>query len=78
MAQEKWDDYTEARDSMLLATHTSLAPWHCVRANHKKAARLALMRHLLVTIGCKPDTAPDPAIVFPFEASALTDGRLER
>jgi hypothetical protein len=63
---------------MLLATHTTLAPWHCVRADHKKPARLALMRHLLVATGCKPDRAPDPEVVFPFEASALGDGRLAR
>ena len=78
VAQEKWDAYTEARDSMLLSTHTALAPWHCVRADHKKPARLALMRHFLTLIGVKPDKKPDSAVVFPFEAACLTDGRLER
>lgn len=78
VAQEKWDAYSEARDQMLLSSHTTLAPWACVRADRKKAARLALMRHLLISLGCKPGESPDPTVVFPFEASALTDGRLAR
>ena len=43
---------------------------------------LAVMRHLLNGIGC-PAIArkvedPDPEVLFPFEAAALKDGRLER
>jgi len=53
-----------------------------VRSDHKKPARLAVLRHLLNAIGC-PTIArkvedPDPEVLFPFEAAALTDGRLER
>jgi polyphosphate kinase 2 len=81
-AQKRFDAYTAARDAMLTRTHTPPAPWVCVRANHKKDARLAVMRHLLNGIGC-PAIArkvedPDPKVLFPFEAEALTDGRLER
>lgn len=46
-ALTKWDDYTEARDSMLKETHTDYAPWTVVRANDKKRAHLNLIRHLL-------------------------------
>ncbi len=81
-AQKRFDAYSEARDEMLTRTHTEAAPWTCVRSDHKKPARLAVLRHLLNAIGC-PDISskvedPDPDVLFPFEAKALTDGRLER
>ena len=84
VAEDRWKDYTKARDRMLLATHTPYAPWICVRADHKKPARLAIIRHLLLTLGGKDKTLRkvagenDPAVLFEFEAAALADGRLER
>lgn len=82
VAQTKWDDYTTARDTMLTRTSTPIAPWTCVRADHKKRARRAIIQHLLrelapSEIGAKAD-APDPDTLFTFEASAIGDGRLER
>lgn len=47
---EKWDAYTEARDSMFARTHTPHAPWTVVLANDKRRARLAVIRRLLATI----------------------------
>ena len=47
VAQDKWDDYTAARDTMLAATHTDIAPWTCVRADKKAKAHEAVIRHLL-------------------------------
>lgn len=82
VAQEKWDDYTAARDEMLRRTHCEEALWVCVRADHKKAARLNIMRWLLQAAApkkiCKGLTKPDPDVIFPFEADALSDGRLAR
>lgn len=82
VAEEKWDDYTVARDTMLSRTSTPLAPWMCVRADHKKRARRAIIRHLLrelappeIAAGIDP---PDEETLFRFEASAIGDGRLER
>lgn len=80
VAQTRWSDYSAARDTMLARTHLPIAPWHVVRANHKKPARLAVMRHIIRTlappaIAQKVDD-PDPAILFPFDEQALTDGRL--
>lgn len=46
-AQQYWDDYTAARDAMLARTHHPLAPWILVRADHKRKARLNLIRDLL-------------------------------
>ena len=81
VAQEKWDAYTSARDAMLIRTHTAAAPWTIVHTDHKKAARLNLIRDLLRRIDprhAEEIEVPDPEVVFPFEAAALTDGRLER
>jgi polyphosphate kinase 2 len=82
VAQKKWDEYTAARDDMLTRTDQVAAPWICVRADHKKPARLAIIRHLLLTLAPKSVRkdveAPDPTVLFPFEASALADGRLAR
>jgi len=82
VAQKKWKAYSAARDTMLERTHASIAPWHIVRADHKKPARLAIIRHLLQRIA-PPDVIADidpadPDILFRFEAEAIKDGRLAR
>jgi polyphosphate kinase 2 len=77
-AQKRWKDYSKARNEMLLRTHTAAAPWICVKADHKKRARLNIIRHLLHTLGC-PEVKvewPDEQVLFPFEKAALKDGRL--
>jgi polyphosphate kinase 2 len=42
-----WYDYSLARDLMLAATDTEYAPWHLVRSDDKKRARLNCLAHLL-------------------------------
>jgi hypothetical protein len=53
-----------------------------VRADHKKRAHINVMRHLLHALASpklsKTIDPPDPDVVFPFEAGAIKDGRLER
>ena len=49
-AQEKWNEYTEAKEQMFLATDTKHAPWFVVDSNNKKRARLNFMTHLLKQI----------------------------
>jgi polyphosphate kinase 2 len=46
----RWDDYTEKRDTMVARSHKSYAPWIVVRANDKRRARLAAIRHILLTV----------------------------
>lgn len=80
VAQKKWKDYSAARNEMLEQTHTPIAPWHCVRADHKKPARLAIIRHLLhriapIEISGKVDAA-EPETLFPFDPAAIKDERL--
>ena len=80
VAQERWDAYTAARDTMLAATHTATAPWTCVRGDDKPKARKAAIRHLLKTLAppevAQTIKAPKPGTLFAFEDAALTDGRL--
>ncbi|MCG6113827.1 MAG: polyphosphate kinase 2 [Mesorhizobium sp.] len=46
----RWDDYSRARDAMFRHTHTDHAPWTVIRANDKRRARLAAIRHILLSI----------------------------
>ncbi|CAB3751599.1 polyphosphate kinase 2 [Paraburkholderia solisilvae] len=47
---ERWYDYSRARDEMFVETDTGVAPWHVVRSDDKKRARLNLISHLLSSI----------------------------
>jgi polyphosphate kinase 2 len=49
----RWYDYSRARDAMLKATDTKEAPWHILRSDNKKRARLNCIAHLLRLIPCK-------------------------
>ena len=49
-ATQHWDAFTAARDRMIEATHTRHSPWIVVKANDKRRAHLALIRHSLLHI----------------------------
>jgi len=46
-SRTRWYDYSRARDMMLEATDTQIAPWYIVRSDDKKRARLNCISHLL-------------------------------
>ena len=46
-SRERWYDYSRARDMMLEATDTDYAPWHIVRSDDKRGARLNIISHFL-------------------------------
>jgi polyphosphate kinase len=52
-SRERWYDYSRARDRMLEATDSKHAPWHIVRSDDKKRARLNCITHLLSLIPYK-------------------------
>ena len=54
-AREKYDEYTDAREAMLEATHTEYAPWTLVDFNDQKLGRLTLLRDFLDRV---PDKKP--------------------
>jgi hypothetical protein len=49
----RWYSYSRARDMMLEATDTDVAPWYIVRSDDKKRARLNCISHLLKLIPYK-------------------------
>jgi len=53
VALEYFDDYSEARDTMLQKTSFKYSPWYIVKANDKKPTRLAIISHLLAHVNYK-------------------------
>ena len=67
-AQDRWDDFTNAKYDMLKRSHTSSAPWTIVRSNNKHAARLNVFKVILNSVPYKRvnenlDFTPDSDIV---------------
>jgi polyphosphate kinase len=52
-SREKWYKYSRARDMMLEATDTEIAPWYIVPSDDKRRARLNCISHLLSLIPYK-------------------------
>jgi polyphosphate kinase 2 len=52
-SREKWYEYSLARDAMMKATDTKHGPWHVLRSDDKKRARLNCIAHLLEQIPYK-------------------------
>ena len=49
----RWEDYSRAKDEMLVHTDTTECPWYQVPSDSKKAARLNMISHFLSTIPYK-------------------------
>jgi polyphosphate kinase 2 (PPK2 family) len=60
---ERWYEYSRARDDMFVETDSGVAPWHVVRSDDKKRARLNLISHLLHSIPYK--AMPRPKVTLP-------------
>jgi len=50
---QRWYDYSRARDLMLMRTDSKHAPWHVVRSDDKRRARLNCISHILKLIPFK-------------------------
>jgi polyphosphate kinase 2 len=46
-SQDKWDDYTRAKEDMFFFTSTADAPWTIIKSDDKKRARINAIRYLL-------------------------------
>jgi polyphosphate kinase 2 len=46
----RWEDYSRAKDEMLVHTDIPEAPWYVVESEDKRRARLNMIAHLLSTI----------------------------
>lgn len=68
----RWYEYSRARDAMLQATDSKHAPWHIVRSDDKKRARLNCIAHLLSLIPY--EEAPRKKVTLPKRSS---DGKYD-
>jgi polyphosphate kinase 2 len=46
----RWEDYSRAKDDMLVHTDTTTAPWYVVESDDKRRARINAIHHLLSTV----------------------------
>ncbi len=46
----RWEDFSRAKDEMMVHTDVPVSPWYIVESDTKKHARLNMMAHLLSTI----------------------------
>lgn len=54
----RWEDYSRAKDEMMVHTDTPESPWYVVESDIKKHARLNMMAHLLSTVPCHDVETP--------------------
>jgi polyphosphate kinase 2 len=59
----RWEDYSRAKDEMMVHTDVPEAPWYVVESDNKREARLNMMAHLLSTIPY--GEVPAPALELP-------------
>jgi polyphosphate kinase len=60
----RWEDYSRAKDEMLVHTDIPEAPWHVLESDDKRSARVNMIAHLLSTIPyskVKPPSVKVPA-----------------
>jgi polyphosphate kinase 2 len=55
----RWEDYSRAKDEMMVHTDTSISPWFVVESDIKKHARLNMIAHLLSSIAYTETPAPE-------------------
>ncbi|HZK05253.1 MAG TPA: polyphosphate kinase 2 [Actinomycetaceae bacterium] len=60
----KWEEYSRAKDDMMIHTDTTAAPWFQVPSDSKKAARLNMIHHLLESLPYE-DLGPQEPIDLP-------------
>jgi polyphosphate kinase 2 len=46
----RWEDYSRAKDEMMVHTDIPEAPWYVVESDQKKVARLNMIAHFLATV----------------------------
>jgi polyphosphate kinase 2 len=57
-AHHRWYDYSRARDALFKASDSNHAPWHVLRSNDKRRARLNCIAQLLSLIPYKKEPLP--------------------
>ena len=60
-SQNRWDEYTDAKEAMFYHTHTDVAPWYVIKSEDKMRARINAIRHVL---DCIPYEGKDANVVY--------------
>jgi polyphosphate kinase 2 len=66
----RWEDYSKAKDDMMVHTDTAASPWFVVESDIKKHARLNMIAHLLSSISYV-EVAP-PEVEMPSRLTSST------
>ena len=69
----RWYDYSKARDMMLKATDSKHAPWHVVRSDDKRRARLNCISHILEFDPLQEDQATEGQAAQPIDRGQYDD-----
>ena len=56
---QHWEDYSRAKDDMLLYTDIPEAPWYVVESEQKRRARINMIAHLLSTVSYHEVVGPE-------------------
>lgn len=77
-AIKRWDDYSEARNTMFARSHSPVSPWYVVRADDKRSTRIHVIADLLSRLDYtgkdEKIVLPDPNQVFRYDERYLRDG----
>jgi polyphosphate kinase len=57
-SRNRWVEYSRAKDEMMIHTDTPESPWFVVEGDHKRAARLNCIAHLLSSIPYEEGSGP--------------------
>ena len=74
-SQKYWDQYTAAKYSMLMSSHTPVSPWTIVKSDNKKRARLNCMRYILNSMSYAKKSKDDE--LFKIDKKIIINGSLE-
>ncbi len=79
-AQEKWDEYSLARDEMFVKTDFVFSPWFIVHTDNKRVARINIIKHFLSLVDYEDKDEKkllyDNDVVFAFSNEVLEDGKI--
>ena len=64
-SRNRWVEYSRAKDEMMIHTDTPESPWFVVEGDHKRAARLNCIAHLLSRVPYEPHREPDHPLDLP-------------
>lgn len=61
-ARQQWDEYVDAADDMFKRTHTKLAPWELIPAEHKWYARTEVLRRVTTALAQHGDWMEEQSV----------------